>query len=1603
MKRHTSSWKVLLLPFLLLVAGEKLQSQTVGDYCIPNVGCYTTSEKAEAALRSQSSYAGIGQYLEHIETEYISPKLYFRYAVKNRSAMSLSTAVFRADLSLSGSGIYGCTPPPDDINIDPLDWCASEGSLVSGVQAELYRKWNSDTVTCTLTGTTVKSGYGQINVVGSSSSNRGTVTYVAKVMNTKATCSSGPNKDFDWKILQNKKIYCDNGFEPESVSNITEERLFTDTLCKPFNTATTTIIGLVKQCKSCAGSKNPIFPATGEKIRAEEDFVFAGRVFTRHYRSWRQARNSPYFGIGWTHTFSDKHDRNGQMVFSDTGDVESFKAILGNRYRGENSYDNILEYVNTGGVAYRLTVPGGEVKEFDGVGRLLRVKNLQDPSNDVTLTYSNNFLVSITDAKGRMLKFFYTKNMITQVLLPDGKSIRYEYDSKNNLTLVDYGLGDKRKYHYAESGLIGSADQVHNLTGISNIVGTTETRYANFSYDSQGRATSSTVFGSPNEVASVVYDSSSQATMTTESGAIQTYTMQSGAYRKISGMVTSGVSGDVTRTYDSNNRVMREIDRKNMITDFTYPTEYKKTITSAVDTPEENRREVDRNVNNLVTEVRVFDDTNVLQSKTSWTYNSRGQILTQTITNPIDNTVRTSSKTYCDSVSVPLGCPIVGLLKTETEFGSSAVTTYRQSDEASCASTPATCLYRKGDLWKLTNSLGHVTEVISYDGAGRVLSAKDENGIVTGIEYDGKGRQTAVRVKGTSGDRVTTMTYTSTDLLEQVNNPDGTFAKYKYDNADRLKSIEDNAGNKIVYTLNGDGKVIKEEIKDSSGTPKKTLAFTFNNLSQLTAIKNAEAQLGGAATASMTYDSEGNLETTTDGLSRQSRRELDTLRRIKKLTQDVTGLFPQVVNQKHDTLGKVTEVKDPKNLDTDYIHNGFGGLDQVDSPDSGSTGYLYNSLGQVIEKTNGNGVVEMYTYDVLGRLKTRNYQGDDIDETYTYDVSQSDCVSGEGHGIGRLTRVVDGSGSTNFCHNSYGDLVRKVQRTNGKTFTLRWVYGANGKLQEMIYPSGMIVDYGYNNLGEVEEIGVTTGSSRQVLLSGASYYPFGPIAGWVYGNDREMRRDHNLNYDPSLIQDLSSGGINYSYVYDRIGNLAELQAPGLLRVYRYDGLNRLKAMENSSGIKLWDYGYDSTGNRTSVTQATPNGSAYTYSTKNYSYDPANHRLTNDGLEFRNYDGAGNLVEISANGSGPGQFRLGLAHNQANRLNYVVKGVDGSSVSYLYNHSGERVQRSHSGGVSDYYVYNSTSLLGEYDNAGAAAKQIIWLEGMPVGVVTGSGSSAKLYYVESDGLGTPRVVIDPVRDVAVWKNPLESEPFGNSQPLTNPDGDAENFEFNLRFPGQMYDNFSGLVYNYFRDYDPTVGRYVQSDPIGLAGGISTYSYVIANPLTHRDTKGLQTSNVLRFPIERVRRTSTVVRQSPRALRIAGGGSRLLGPIGWLYMSGEAGLQIGGWIREKANTDELIGDWIESCKDDPCIKLTKAIEIATDRVEMGLIDFSKDVSDYGIVGEEEMPGIMALDYGYVLTDQAELKFLIKQADLNGCSVTIRQRKLYMQNPYDGWPAP
>jgi RHS repeat-associated protein len=308
--------------------------------------------------------------------------------------------------------------------------------------------------------------------------------------------------------------------------------------------------------------------------------------------------------------------------------------------------------------------------------------------------------------------------------------------------------------------------------------------------------------------------------------------------------------------------------------------------------------------------------------------------------------------------------------------------------------------------------------------------------------------------------------------------------------------------------------------------------------------------------------------------------------------------------------------------------------------------------------------------------------------------------------------------------------------------------------------------------------------------------------------------------------------------YDEDGNLDQLDSAGL-RTYAQDDAFRITGITDTVSSALsWTLGYDSLDRLTSASR-TGQSQSFTYdangnrltqggsSSSTYTVSSTSNRLSSiSGALTRTYgyDAAGNTTSYGA-------FTFG--YSDAGRLT----SVSGSATaSYQHNALGQRVKKTVSGS-STYFVYDEAGhLIGEYDGSGNLIQETVWLGDIPVATLRPNGGSISIFYIHTDHLSTPRRISRPSDNVIVWR--WDSDPFGTDAANQDPDGDSTAFAYQLRFPGQYFDAETGLSYNYFRNYDPAIGRYVESDPIGLAAGPNTYAYVESRPLATIDPFGLQ---------------------------------------------------------------------------------------------------------------------------------------------------------------------
>lgn len=409
-------------------------------------------------------------------------------------------------------------------------------------------------------------------------------------------------------------------------------------------------------------------------------------------------------------------------------------------------------------------------------------------------------------------------------------------------------------------------------------------------------------------------------------------------------------------------------------------------------------------------------------------------------------------------------------------------------------------------------------------------------------------------------------------------------------------------------------------------------------------------------------------------------------------------------------------------------------------------------------------------------------------------------------------------GSIAYAYNPKGRVTSDTRTINGVAYTTGYRYDSSGRLDHLTYPSGRTVDYSFDTLGRISAVTTTpAGGSASDLATGVTYHPFGGVKSYTLGNGQTYARTYDQD---GRITSYTLGSSMYSVGYDlasRIDAIAELGNAANANSYGYDALDRLTSA-NTPGTN-YGYGYDAVGNR--ISKAVGAGS------ETYAYSATSNRIAT----ITPSSGPVRSFTLDANGSTTADGINTYAYDFRGRMMSATSSV--GTTTYQVNALGQRVRKSNS--LTDRtFVHDAKGrLLAEATGAGAALKDYVWLGDTPLAIIDATGS----YVIHVDHLNTPKMIANQAgTTVWRWDN---TEPFGNSLPNDDPDGDGQPFVFDPRFPGQFFDRETSLAYNYYRDYDPSMGRYVQSDPIGLRGGINLFTYARGAPLSLIDPLGLFT--------------------------------------------------------------------------------------------------------------------------------------------------------------------
>ncbi|XAH25010.1 RHS repeat-associated core domain-containing protein [Xylophilus sp. GW821-FHT01B05] len=849
---------------------------------------------------------------------------------------------------------------------------------------------------------------------------------------------------------------------------------------------------------------------------------------------------------------------------------------------------------------------------------------------------------------------------------------------------------------------------------------------------------------------------------------------------------------------------------------------------------------------------------------TSYTYDALGNKLSETVTDTATGQSQARLWTY----------NAAGLVATSTE-PNGAVTQYAYDSF--------------GNPTQQTDPLGRATQY-QHDAAGRITQQTDPNGITSSFTYDLRGRL----LTQNQGGLQTTNTYTATGLVASVTAPTGYALTYTYDAAHRLTGWSDNRGASGSYTLDGMGNRTAEQVRDAQNNLAWQVARSINQLNRV-----ASETVGGNQSLSYGYDANGERVSETNALGQTTQYSLDGLRRITQVKDSLNAL----ATLEYDKRDNITGATDFKGAPTSYVRDAQGNATQEASLDAGLLQTSYDALGLPSRITDALGRATDITRDLLGR-PTRIQYADNSASVLRYDLSGADynAPGTPNASIGFLSEIQDPGVTTQYQRDLFGRVLRKQQiladgslRAVGYSYVAVGNAGA-GQIGSITYPSGGVLAYLYDSTGRLTGLDW----NGTPLVRNLAWNPLGQPTGWQWpfaagatpGSPLAASRQYNTA--GQLIQNEIA-----SYQWNAAGRITSLTQDLMLpsasgvapstftTAFGYDATGRITSVAHSpSSIASLPAGaplsavigpqqialaYDPNGNRQSVVYTQTDAGSTLSLQRAYQVQPGSNRLLGYDQTLTlggspatsqvaySYDATGAITQVGEDLYGHG------ANGRMQSFSRSGSGANGNSsnVTYLYNALGQRLLK-HNSMASPAVTTQTVYADGPYDDSTVLSQDRLATSGSNpashtdfVYLPTASGPlpvatiiDGRLYAIHSDHLNTPRRLTQANGQVA-WQ--WVTTAFGEVPPSTGATGFVQEtadteptagatdpVTFDLRYPGQVADEESGLYYNLHRSYNPTTGRYTQADPIGLAGGWNRFAYVEGNPLSFSDSTGLQTS-------------------------------------------------------------------------------------------------------------------------------------------------------------------
>ncbi|HCE42838.1 MAG TPA: hypothetical protein DET40_04770 [Lentisphaeria bacterium] len=1018
-------------------------------------------------------------------------------------------------------------------------------------------------------------------------------------------------------------------------------------------------------------------------------------------------------------------------------------------------------------------------------------------------------------------------HLLTEIKDNAGGVTKYVYDTYGRITSKTDAAGRKTLITY------GPVQEVYDNSGFYriefNAQGKAVIRHAvsrKVSQSTDGSDTSSTVqdMSSDIDVQPTGYDLGTVTSIYDENGFGSTFTYDNDAAGKSFYSQTKDSTGQVrevwfddegevvrvdingstiqrlnkygrSRTYvdEKGNSTSFEMDEYKNITKITYPNsttetfeyEYNFNGVTRYKDQEGNITEYAYDAKGLPTLMKEVVGT-PLERHIQYTYDANGNLLTQTVAANIPAEATTSSFEYnADGV------------KTVTDPVGNSVT----YENYNSMGNPGTMRDDMGNVWsyeyddlmrlvKITSPLNKVSR-LSYNNVNNPVAFTAPNEKQAMFEYDNKNN--LVKTTDPLGNK-TQIIRNSDGLPVKTVDPSGKISILEYDKAKRLIKII-RGENVISYTYNDSNNTLAS-VPYRVDFPTFYRVFAYDNMQKIKHVEEFDLTGKSLRSLNFSYDVLGRVSSVSDKAGGVRSNTYDVLGRLTK----TIGINGDVTEFKFDARDNLIELKSAKGGISHYEYDPANRMTKATTPEGKVTSYCYGkekvdgqNFRTVTEILPGGEKFVIWINTNGNHVKREIYKCDSSAETviqYTYDS------------IGNL---LSGSNGTTSIAFTYDDIGRKLsETTNYGTFskTNSYTYNANGTLASYTGPDSVTYAYTYDATNRLSSIDIP--GKGPILFNSYQWnsplqmtLPGGATVNYTY--DALMRTTNIESKDPvgQLI-------VKRGYEYNSTDNIATKITESGTFGYEYDMSRFLSKVNNPDGTNE-TFTYDLLGNR-----MTDNGSA------EWTYNLDNQLLATPQATYE-YNVNGSLTKKTAGGIIYDYF-----WNAQGQL-IEIKENGATTATYAYDPFGRRISKTVNG-TKIYFHYNNWGLCGEYDADGNELRTYGYSPSSMAPLFIKQGG--EYYYYLNDHMGAPQKIISGSGRV-VW-----SAVYGAYGKALISVQEVEN---NFRFPGQYYDDETGLHYNFFRYYDTETGRYISVDP--AKDGINFYTYCNANPLGFVDPYGL----------------------------------------------------------------------------------------------------------------------------------------------------------------------